>query len=127
MSFTVPAGTTTAIVGHTGAGKSTIARLLFRFYDVGHLQRVLVGWLVGLYTVPLTNTLVRAAPQINSGAVLINGQNIEDVQQQTLRGQIGIVPQDTVLFNDTIKYNIQYGRVGASDADVDQAVTVMRH
>ena len=76
---------------------------------------------------PLTNTLVRAAPQINSGAVLINGQNIEDVQQQTLRGQIGIVPQDTVLFNDTIKYNIQYGRVGASDADVDQAVTVMRH
>lgn len=76
---------------------------------------------------PLTNTLVRAARQINSGAVLINGQNIEDVQQQTLRGQIGIVPQDTVLFNDTIKYNIQYGRVGASDADVDQAVTVMRH
>lgn len=91
VSFHVPAGETLAIVGPSGSGKSTIARLLFRFYD----------------------------PQ--SGEILIDGQNIEDVQQATLRAEIGIVPQDTVLFNDTIGYNIAYGREGASPAQIEAA------
>lgn len=79
VSFTVPAGTITAVVGQSGAGKSTLARLLFRFYDV------------------------------QSGKILIDGQNIKDVTQTSLRKAIGVVPQDTVLFNDTIGYNIAYG------------------
>ncbi len=91
VSFTVPAGKTVAIVGPSGAGKSTISRLLFRFYDV------------------------------NAGRILIDGQNIRDVTQTSLRGAIGIVPQDTVLFNDTVFYNIAYGRAGASPAEVEQA------
>jgi ATP-binding cassette, subfamily B, heavy metal transporter len=88
VSFVVPAGTTTAVVGATGSGKSTLARLLFRFYDVG------------------------------AGRVLIDGQDVRSVTQASLRAAIGIVPQDTVLFNDTIEYNIAYGRPGASRADV---------
>jgi ATP-binding cassette, subfamily B, heavy metal transporter len=88
LSFHVPAGETLAIVGPSGAGKSTIARLLFRFYD----------------------------PQ--SGSVQINGQNIASVTQASLRAAIGIVPQDTVLFNDDIGYNIAYGKAGASQDDV---------
>uniref|UniRef100_A0A336KJI7 ATP-binding cassette sub-family B member 6 n=1 Tax=Culicoides sonorensis TaxID=179676 RepID=A0A336KJI7_CULSO len=88
VSFTVPAGKTVALVGPSGAGKSTIIRLLFRFYDV------------------------------DSGAIMIDGQNIKTVTQQSLRKSIGVVPQDTVLFNNTIKYNIQYGRVDAPEADV---------
>src|SRR6185312_5470985 len=91
ISFEVPAGRTVAIVGPSGAGKSTISRLLFRFYD------------------------------IQSGSILIDGQDIRDVTQETLRGVIGMVPQDTVLFNDTIAYNIRYGRPGASDEDVKRA------
>ncbi|MBP2301648.1 ABCB family ABC transporter ATP-binding protein/permease [Azospirillum picis] len=91
VSFTVPAGRTVAIVGPSGAGKSTISRLLFRFYDV------------------------------NGGRVLIDGQDIRDVTQASLRGAIGIVPQDTVLFNDTVFYNIAYGRPGASPAEVERA------
>jgi ATP-binding cassette, subfamily B, heavy metal transporter len=91
VSFDVPAGKTVAIVGPSGAGKSTISRILYRFYD------------------------------ITSGAVTIDGQDIRDVTQDTLRGAIGIVPQDTVLFNDTIRYNIRYGRIGASDADIETA------
>ncbi|UVK38036.1 ABC transporter ATP-binding protein/permease [Mesorhizobium sp. AR10] len=91
ISFEVPAGKTVAIVGPSGAGKSTISRLLFRFYD------------------------------IQSGAVLIDGQDIRDVTQESLRGAIGMVPQDTVLFNDTIAYNISYGRIGASEEDVRKA------
>mgnify|MGYP000852625946 FL=1 len=91
VSFTVPAGRTIAIVGPSGAGKSTISRILFRFYD------------------------------IQSGSVSIDGQDIRDVTQASLREKIGIVPQDTVLFNDTIGYNIAYGRFGASDADVKDA------
>ncbi|MBA1142157.1 ABCB family ABC transporter ATP-binding protein/permease [Mesorhizobium neociceri] len=91
VSFEVPAGKTVAIVGPSGAGKSTISRLLFRFYDV------------------------------QGGQVLIDGQDVRDVTQESLRGAIGMVPQDTVLFNDTIAYNIRYGRVGASEADVEKA------
>jgi ATP-binding cassette subfamily B protein len=88
VDFTVPAGTTTAVVGATGSGKSTLARLLFRFYDV------------------------------QSGRILVDRQDIRGVTQQSLRGAIGIVPQDTVLFNDTIEYNIAYGRPGASRDEV---------
>ena len=91
LSFTIPAGTVTAVVGRSGAGKSTLARLLFRFYDV------------------------------QAGAILIDGQDIRRVQQASLRQAIGIVPQDTVLFNDTIAYNIAYGRPGASEADIQSA------
>ncbi len=91
ISFTVPAGTTTAVVGATGSGKSTLARLLFRFYDV------------------------------NSGAIAIDGQDIRSVTQQSLREAIGIVPQDTVLFNDTIGYNIGYGRPGATQEEIEAA------
>lgn len=91
VSFTVPAGRTLAIVGPTGAGKSTISRLLFRFYDT------------------------------NAGAVRVDGQDVRDVTQDSLRLAIGVVPQDTVLFNDTIRYNIAYGRPDASQAEVEQA------
>ena len=91
ISFIVPAGKTVAIVGPSGAGKSTISRLLYRFYDVG------------------------------SGGILIDGQNIADVQQESLRRAIGMVPQDTVLFNDTVRYNIRYGKPEASDAEVEEA------
>ena len=91
ISFTVPAGQTVAIVGPSGAGKSTISRILYRFYD------------------------------IKSGRVMIDGQDIRDVTQESLRGVIGIVPQDTVLFNDTVKYNIAYGRIGANEAEIKEA------
>jgi ATP-binding cassette subfamily B protein len=91
VSFKVPAGKTVAIVGPSGAGKSTISRLLFRFYDV------------------------------QQGAVLVDGQDVRTVTQESLRASIGMVPQDTVLFNDTIAYNIRYGRIGASEEDVRQA------
>lgn len=88
IDFTIAQGTTTAVVGHSGSGKSTLSRLLFRFYD------------------------------IQSGAITIDGENILDVTQTSLRQTIGIVPQDTVLFNDTIEYNIAYGKPGASVDDV---------
>ena len=91
LSFEVPAGKTVAIVGPSGAGKSTISRLLFRLYDV------------------------------SSGKILIDGQDIRKVTQSSLRASIGMVPQDTVLFNDTIRYNIRYGRWDATDAEVEQA------
>jgi len=91
ISFTVPAGKTVAIVGPSGAGKSTISRILYRFYD------------------------------IKSGQVTIDGQDIRDVTQESLRAVIGIVPQDTVLFNDTVKYNIAYGRIGANEAEIKEA------
>jgi ATP-binding cassette subfamily B protein len=91
VSFNIPAGTITAVVGQSGAGKSTLARLLFRFYDV------------------------------QNGKILIDGQNIEDVTQASLRKAIGIVPQDTVLFNDTIGYNIAYGNPSASIEEVHEA------
>jgi ATP-binding cassette subfamily B protein len=91
LSFEVPAGKTVAIVGPSGAGKSTISRLLFRLYD------------------------------ISGGRILIDGQDIRDVTQASLRASIGMVPQDTVLFNDTIRYNIRYGRWDATDAEVEEA------
>src|SRR5512145_1249909 len=91
VNFAVPAGSTTAVVGATGSGKSTLARLLFRFYEVG------------------------------AGRVLLDGQDVRKVTQASLRAAIGIVPQDTVLFNDTIEYNIAYGRPGASHEDVVEA------
>ena len=91
ISFRVPAGGSLAIVGSTGAGKSTINRLLFRFYDV------------------------------TGGRILIDGQDIRDVTQDSLRAAIGVVPQDTVLFNDTIRYNIGYGRTGATQEQIEHA------
>jgi ATP-binding cassette subfamily B protein len=96
VSFTVPAGKTVAIVGPSGAGKSTISRLLFRFYDV------------------------------TSGVVLVDGQDIREVNQASLRAAIGIVPQDTVLFNDTIYYNVAYGRPDASRAEIEEAARLAR-
>jgi ATP-binding cassette subfamily B protein len=91
VTFEVPAGHTVAVVGPSGAGKSTISRLLFRFYEV------------------------------SGGSISIDGQDIRDVTQKSLRAAIGMVPQDTVLFNDTIRYNIRYGRWEASNAEVEEA------
>jgi len=91
ISFKVPAGKSVAIVGPSGAGKSTISRLLYRFYDV------------------------------QDGSITVDGQDVREVTQKSLRSAIGMVPQDTVLFNDTIRYNIRYGRPDASDAEVEQA------
>src|SRR5450830_677839 len=88
VDFTIPAGSTTAVVGHSGSGKSTLSRLLFRFYDV------------------------------NSGSITIDGQDLRGVTQASLRQAIGIVPQDTVLFNDTIEYNIAYGKPGSSKEEI---------
>jgi len=91
ISFEIPAGKTVAVVGPSGSGKSTLARLLFRFYDVG------------------------------SGAITIDGQDIRQVTQGSVRRAMGIVPQDTVLFNDTVRYNIAYGRTNATEGEVEQA------
>ena len=94
VNFVVKPGEKVAVVGHSGAGKSTLSRLLFRFYDV------------------------------DAGQVLIDGQNVREVTQTSLREAIGIVPQDTVLFNDTIYYNIAYGRVDASRREIEQAASM---
>ncbi len=94
VSFVARPGATVAIVGHSGAGKSTISRILYRFYDV------------------------------SAGRVTIDGQDIREVTQQSLRAVTGIVPQDTVLFNDTIRYNIRYGRVGATDEEIEAAAKI---
>ena len=91
VSFAIPAGKRVAVVGHSGSGKSTLARLLYRFYDV------------------------------SAGEIRVNGKNLKDVRQSSLRAAIGIVPQDTVLFNDTIRYNIHYGRPEADPAEVEEA------
>ena len=96
VGFTVPPGRKVAIVGPSGAGKSTVSRILFRFYDV------------------------------TEGAVRIDGQDIREVSQQSLRAAIGIVPQDTVLFNDTIYYNIAYGRPEATPAEIEEAARMAR-
>src|SRR5262245_2891832 len=91
VSFTIPAGHRVAVVGHSGSGKSTLARLLYRFYDV------------------------------SAGRITVNGLDVREGKQASLRGAIGIVPQDTVLFNDTILYNIRYGRPEASDEEIYEA------
>lgn len=91
ISFTVAPGTTCAIVGSTGSGKSTIMRMLFRFYDV------------------------------DSGSIVIDGQDIANCTLESVRGIMGVVPQDTVLFHDTIRYNVRYGRMDAADTEVDDA------
>ncbi len=91
VSFSIPPGGTLAVVGHSGSGKSTLSRLLYRFYE------------------------------IQSGAIRIDGQDLRELQQDSVRAAIGIVPQDTVLFNDSIRYNIRYGRPAASDAEVEAA------
>lgn len=96
VSFTIPPGHTVAVVGSSGAGKSTLSRLLFRFYDV------------------------------KEGRIMIDGQDIRDVTQQSLRAAIGMVPQDTVLFNDTIYYNIAYGHSAATEEEVIQAAKLAR-
>ena len=96
IDFTIPAGKTVAVVGPSGSGKSTLARLLFRFYDV------------------------------QQGAVRIDGQDIRELAQASVRQAIGIVPQDTVLFNDTVAYNIAYGRPGASQSEVEAAARAAR-
>jgi ATP-binding cassette subfamily B protein len=93
VSFEVPAGSKVAVVGHSGSGKSTLARLLYRFYDV------------------------------NAGRVTVNGIDLRELKQVSLRGAIAIVPQDTVLFNDTIRYNIHYGRPDAAASEVIEAAT----
>ncbi len=92
LSFVIAPGTTTAVVGSSGAGKSTLARLMYRFYEV------------------------------DSGSIRIDGQDIRSITQDSLRRAIGIVPQDTVLFNDTLRYNLAYGRPGATQAEIDEAV-----
>jgi ABC-type transport system involved in Fe-S cluster assembly fused permease/ATPase subunit len=91
VSFRIPAGHRVAVVGHSGSGKSTLARLLYRFYDV------------------------------SGGAIRVNGRDVQELKQASLRAAIGIVPQDTVLFNDTILYNIRYGRPDASDEEIFEA------
>jgi len=91
LRFEIPPGHTVAVVGHSGSGKSTLARLMYRFYDVG------------------------------AGAITIDGQDVRTLSQDSVRGAIGIVPQDTVLFNDSIRYNIRYGRPAASDEEVEAA------
>jgi ATP-binding cassette subfamily B protein len=91
VSFDIPAGTKVAVVGHSGAGKSTLARLLYRFYDV------------------------------TDGRITANGVDLRDVRQTSLRAAIGIVPQDTVLFNDDIRYNVRYGRPDATEDEVTEA------
>ena len=96
ISFEIPAGKTVAVVGPSGAGKSTLARLMFRFYDV------------------------------SGGRITINGQDIRLVTQNSLRRALGIVPQDTVLFNDTVRYNIAYGNTSATPAQVEEAARAAR-
>ena len=100
VDFSIPAGHTLAVVGHSGSGKSTLARLLYRFYDVNQVASE------------------KQAAGVRQGSITINGIDLRDLQQDSLRAAIGIVPQDTVLFNDSILYNIQYGRPTASPQEV---------
>ena len=104
VSFEIPAGKTVAVVGPSGSGKSTLARLLYRFYDVG----------------------IPGDPAVFGGRITIAGQDIREVTQASVRQAIGIVPQDTVLFNDTVQYNIAYGKPGASRAEVEEAARAAR-
>ena len=94
VDFTLRAGEKLAVVGHSGAGKSTLSRLLFRFYDV------------------------------TGGRITIDGQDIRSLTRRSLRAAIGIVPQDTVLFNDSLRYNLAYGRPGATQAEIESAARI---
>jgi ABC-type transport system involved in Fe-S cluster assembly fused permease/ATPase subunit len=104
VSFEIPSGKTVAVVGPSGSGKSTLARLLYRFYDVG----------------------IPGRPGVETGRITIAGHDVRDVTQGSVRQAIGIVPQDTVLFNDTVEYNIAYGRPGAGRAEVEEAARAAR-
>ncbi|NJS35366.1 MAG: ABC transporter ATP-binding protein/permease [Brachymonas sp.] len=104
VSFEIPAGKTVAVVGASGSGKSTLARLLYRFYDVG----------------------IPGNAAIAGGGIQINGQDLRQLTQASVRASIGIVPQDTVLFNDTVEYNIAYGKPGSSQAQVHEAARAAR-
>ncbi|MGE0498448.1 MAG: ABC transporter ATP-binding protein/permease [Ramlibacter sp.] len=104
VSFEIPAGKTVAVVGPSGSGKSTLARLLYRFYDVG----------------------IPGNPAVAGGRITVAGQDIRSVTQASVRQAVGIVPQDTVLFNDTVEYNIAYGRPGASREEVEAAARAAR-
>ena len=104
VSFEIPAGKTVAVVGPSGSGKSTLARLLYRFYDVG----------------------IPGNSAVSPGRIVIAEQDIREVTQASVRQSIGIVPQDTVLFNDTVEYNIGYGRTGASRAEIEEAARAAR-
>ena len=104
VSFEIPAGKTVAVVGPSGSGKSTLARLLYRFYDVG----------------------IPGNSAVSPGRIVIADQDIREVTQASVRQSIGIVPQDTVLFNDTVEYNIGYGRTGASRAEIEEAARAAR-
>jgi ATP-binding cassette, subfamily B, heavy metal transporter len=104
VSFEIPAGKTVAVVGPSGSGKSTLARLLYRFYDVG----------------------IPGNPNVDAGRITIAGQDIREVTQASVRQAIGIVPQDTVLFNDTVEYNIAYGKPGSSREEVEEAAKAAR-
>ena len=119
ISFVVPAGQTVAVVGPSGAGKSTLARLLYRFYDVGNMPPRSAAAHAALPPEGAAADLGR--PGVGGGRILIAGQDIRSVTQASVRRAIGIVPQDTVLFNDTVAYNIRYGRPDASDAQVQAA------
>ncbi len=105
VSFEIPEGKTVAVVGPSGSGKSTLARLMFRFYDVGTQD---------------------AEKPVDAGRITIGGQDIREVTQASVRQAIGIVPQDTVLFNDTVEYNIGYGRPGATRGEVEGAARAAR-
>ncbi|MFM7331425.1 MAG: ABCB family ABC transporter ATP-binding protein/permease [Brachymonas sp.] len=104
VSFEIPAGKTVAVVGASGSGKSTLARLLYRFYDVG----------------------IPGNSEVAGGSIQINGQDLRKLTQASVRASIGIVPQDTVLFNDTVEYNIAYGKPGSTEAQVHEAARAAR-
>ncbi|MDB5897752.1 MAG: putative type transport system involved in Fe cluster assembly, permease and ATPase [Ramlibacter sp.] len=104
VSFEIPSGRTVAVVGPSGSGKSTLARLLYRFYDVG----------------------IPGRPTVETGRITIAGRDVREVTQSSVRQAIGIVPQDTVLFNDTVEYNIAYGRPGSTRAQVEEAARAAR-
>lgn len=124
VSFEIPAGKTVAVVGPSGSGKSTLARLLYRFYDVG----------IGPPSAPAARGSLPpewaaadlGRPGVGGGRITIGGEDIRQVTQASVRRAIGIVPQDTVLFNDTVEYNIAYGRPGASREEVEEAARAAR-
>jgi ATP-binding cassette, subfamily B, heavy metal transporter len=104
VSFEIPSGKTVAVVGASGSGKSTLARLLYRFYDTG----------------------IPGVPSLDSGSIQINGQDIRRLTQSSVRASIGIVPQDTVLFNDTVEYNIGYGKPGSTGEQIRASARAAR-